>query len=151
MLLAVIPAGAQVITGRVVGVADGDTLTALEGRVRHKIRLNGIDAPEMGQPFSNQAKEYASSLAFGKTVTVRRRSTDRYGRMVADVELPGGGSLNREMVRAGLAWWFRRYAPKERELARLEREARDARRGLWAGPAPPVAPWEWRKQARPRP
>jgi endonuclease YncB( thermonuclease family) len=141
------PAGAQTITGRVVGVTDGDTLTVLEGRTQHKVRVHGIDAPEKGQPFSNRAQEYASALAFGKTVTVRRRDTDRYGRVVGEVELPGGADLGREMVRAGLAWWFRRYAPKDRDLPRLEAEARGARRGLWAD-RQPTPPWEWRKQER---
>ena len=71
---------------------------------------------------------------------------DQYGRLVADVILPDGRNLNRELVRAGLAWWYRRYAPHDAELEALEAEARAARRGLWADPHP-VPPWEWRRGA----
>ena len=68
---------------------------------------------------------------------------DRYGRTVGEVLLPDGRSLNRELVRAGLAWWYRRYAPDDQTLEQLEREARAAQRGLWADPNP-VSPWKWR-------
>ncbi len=68
---------------------------------------------------------------------------DRYGRTIADVILPDGRVLNRELVRAGFAWWYRRYAPEDETLEQLECEARGARRGLWAD-AEPVPPWEWR-------
>ncbi len=68
---------------------------------------------------------------------------DRYGRTVGVVLLPDGRSLNHELVRAGLAWWYRRYAPDDETLAQLERDARGAERGLWAD-AEPVPPWEWR-------
>ncbi len=57
--------------------------------------------------------------------------------------LPDGRVLNRELVRAGFAWWYRRYAPDDEMLAQLEQEAREAQRGLWAD-AEPVPPWEWR-------
>jgi micrococcal nuclease len=74
-------------------------------------------------------------LAFGKeVVTVKVRDKDRYGRTVADVILPDGKSLNHELVRAGYAWWFRKYAPHDRELEQLEKEAREAKRGLWSDP-----------------
>jgi len=129
---------------RVVGVSDGDTLTVLaDGNRQVKIRLNGVDAPETGQDFGSRAKQAASELAFGKIVTISPRDTDRYGRTVAEVILPDGRSLNREMVRSGLAWWYRQYAPADRQLAALESEAKGAHRGLWAQPNP-VAPWEWR-------
>jgi len=107
-------------TAKVVGISDGDTLTVLRDRSPIKIRLHGIDAPETGQDFGNRAKQGASALAFGKTVTVRPRDTDRYGRTVAEVILPDGRSLNRELVREGLALWHRRYAPADAELERLE-------------------------------
>lgn len=75
------------------------------------------------------------------------RDTDRYGRVVGEVLLPDGRSLNRELVRAGLAWWYRQYAPTDTLLAQLEAEARAAHQGLWSDPAP-VPPWAWRKQRR---
>lgn len=132
---------------RVVGVSDGDTLTVLrDGRTQVKVRLHGIDAPETGQDFGARAKQAASELAFGQVVTIRERDRDRYGRTVAEVILPDGASLNREMVWHGFAWWYRQYAPKDGDLARLEGEAKAARRGLWADPKP-VPPWEWRRGA----
>src|ERR1017187_5302864 len=94
-----------------------------------------------------RAKQFTGDLAFGKDVKVVVRDVDRYGRTVGEVMLPDGRSLNRELVRAGLAWWYQRYARHDEELARLETEARQARRGLWAD-AHPVAPWEFRTSAR---
>jgi endonuclease YncB( thermonuclease family) len=140
-------AGAEDFQRKVVGIADGDTITVLRNREPVRVRLNGIDAPEKAQPFATRAKEFTSSLAFGKVVTARVKDRDRYGRLVADVILPDGRNLNHELVRAGFAWWFRRYAPNDRALADLEAEAREAKRGLWADPKP-VPPWEWRATKR---
>lgn len=75
---------------------------------------------------------------------VRTRGTDRYGRTIADVILPDGRSLNHQMVREGMAWWYRAVVPGDRELERLEAEARAAKRGLWSQPHP-VPPWDWRR------
>ena len=132
-------------SARVVGVQDGDTITVLVDKTEVRVRLNGIDCPEKGQPFGHVAAELTSSLAFGKTVQVIDRGKDRYGRTLADVILPGGKSLNQELVRAGLAWWYRRYAPHDKTLANLEEEAREARRGLWQD-NDPIPPWLWRKK-----
>jgi endonuclease YncB( thermonuclease family) len=130
---------------KVVGVSDGDTLTVLTTeKQRVKLRLHGIAAPEAGQDFGSRAKQTASELAFGNPVTVRPIELDRYGRTVAEVILPDGRSLNHEMVRNGMAWWYRRYAPADSALASLEAEAKAAKRGLWAQ-AGAVPPWEWRK------
>lgn len=112
--------------GRVVGVADGDTITVLhEGRAE-VVRLHGIDAPEKRQPFGDRAKLFTVGLAFGQTIVVRAKDRDRYGRTVGNVILPDGRSLSQEVVRAGYAWWFRRYSAHPR-LAALETEARAAR------------------------
>jgi micrococcal nuclease len=131
-------------SARVVGISDGDTITVLRDRTGVRVRLHGIDAPETGQDFGSRAKQAASEMAFGQTVTVRPRDTDRHGRVVADVILPDGCSMNREMVATGMAWWDRRYAPADQELARLEAEAWAARRGLWSQPHR-IPPWQWRK------
>ena len=131
---------------KVVGISDGDTITVLAGREQVRVRLNGIDCPERGQPFGDRAKRRASKLAFGKDVTVRPFGTDRYGRTIADVTLPDGRVLNRELVAAGLAWHYRRYSHDE-TLAALERRAREARLGVWSDPRP-VAPWELRESRR---
>jgi endonuclease YncB( thermonuclease family) len=131
-------------SARVVGVSDGDSLTVLKGHTQIRVRLHGVDAPESEQDFGSRAKQTASALAFGKDVTVRPVDVDRYGRTVAVVVLPDGRVLNHELLRAGMAWWYRRYAPGDVTLARLEAEARAARRGLWAQ-ASPVPPWDWRR------
>ncbi|ODU01990.1 MAG: hypothetical protein ABS79_00985 [Planctomycetes bacterium SCN 63-9] len=144
-LISAAPSPPSDFPGRVVGVSDGDTVTVLTGAKQQvRVRLWGIDAPESGQDFGQRAKQAASDLAFGRQVTVKVHTTDRYGRTVAEIILPDGRSLNRELVRSGWAWWYRQYAPADRELASLEAEAKAAKRGLWSGPNP-VAPWEWRR------
>ena len=130
-------------SGEVVGISDGDTITVLRDRTPIRVRLHGIDCPESGQDFGSRAKAFTSGLAFGRVVQVVPRGQDRYGRVVADVVLPDGRSLNEELVRAGLAWRYRKYAPDDGALARLEAEARAAKsassvqrtRPLWAWPA----------------
>ncbi len=72
------------------------------------------------------------------------RDVDRYGRTVGEVILPDGRNLNQELVRAGLAWWYVRFAPRDRVLASLQAEASEAKRGLWTDKNP-VRPWEWRR------
>ena len=147
LALAATPLLAQDFTGRVVGISDGDTIRVLhEGRAE-RVRLWGIDAPESGQPWGTRARQFTGDLAFGKTVTVRVRDIDRYKRTVAEIILPDGRNLNQELVRAGMAWWYRQFAKRDTVLPELEQEARAARRGLWADPAP-VPPWEWRKAQR---
>jgi micrococcal nuclease len=85
-------------------------------------------------------------MVFGKDVVVKTHGCDRYGRILDDVFLTDGRSLNQELVRAGFAWWFRRYSNDE-TLAKLEAEARAAKVGLWADPHA-VPPWEYRKCCR---
>ena len=109
-----------------------------------KVRLHGIDCPERGQPFGSRAKQYTSEMAFGNEVEVRIKTTDRYGRIVGEVILPEGTSLNKELVYVGLAWWYRKYAPNDRTLKALEAGARAEKKGLWADKNP-IPPWEWRQ------
>lgn len=131
----------------VTAVHDGDTLNVIyEGRVI-RIRLDSVDAPETQQAFGGAARKFTAHLALGQTVTIVERDIDRYGRTVAVVTLQDGRNLNHELVRAGYAWWYRKYAAADSELQALESEARNAGLGLWAEAAP-VAPWEWRKQPR---
>ena len=136
-------AAAEEFSGKVIGVSDGDTVTVLRDKTPVKIRLNGIDCPETGQPFGSRAKEETSELVFGKSVRVIRRDTDRYGRTVADVYLSDGRMLNQELVRSGFSWWYRKYAPNDGTLSKLEDEAKAMKRGLWSQPGA-VAPWDWR-------
>lgn len=132
---------------RVVRVLDGDTIEVLKEGRPVRVRLYGIDTPERGQAFGSVARRFTADLCFGQNVLLREHGTDRYGRILADVILPDGRVLNQELVRAGLAWWYREYAPEARELEALEREARVARRGLWADPYA-VPPWEFRRERR---
>jgi micrococcal nuclease len=136
------------LTGKVVAVADGDTITVQQEMGPAKIRLQGIDAPEKAQPSGEQAKQFTTGLVLGKNVSVEVITKDKYGRTVGIVfvgEPPQ--CLNDELLRAGLAWWFRKYSPGDQRLARLEEEARKAKRGLWAE-AHPVPPWQWRHPER---
>lgn len=133
---------------KVVIVHDGDTLTALDAaNVQHKIRLHGIDAPEIGQPFGTKSRDRLTTLAKGKTALIHVRDHDRYGRVVAGIEV-AGDDLGHRLVADGLAWHYTRYS-KDARLAAAERDARAAKRGLWADKAP-VPPWEWRASAKDR-
>jgi endonuclease YncB( thermonuclease family) len=129
------------LLGSVVAIHDGDTLTLLVGTVQHKIRLNGIDAPELGQPFAQRSRQFLADLCFGKSVTVTVVDVDKYGREVGNVFV-GQALSNEELVRAGLAWHYKQYS-KDATLAALEVEARSGKRGLWADPNP-IPPWEFR-------
>jgi endonuclease YncB( thermonuclease family) len=136
------------LTGRVVGITDGDTLTVLDdARRQTKVRLAEIDTPESRQPYGNRARQVLSDLAFGKSVRVVVQNTDRYGRTVGRIHA-GAVDVNAEMVRQGAAWVYRQYS-RDPSLLRLEQQAREARRGLWALPeAERIPPWEWRTAAR---
>lgn len=143
--LTVLPASAD-FSGKVVGVIDGDSIRVMRSGKAEEVRLQGIDCPEKGQPYGKRAKQFTSEQAFGKVVTVQEKGHDRYGRTLADVILPDGRNLNHELLKAGLAWWFRKYS-KDASLGDLEDEARLAMRELWADPQP-VPPWEWRNRSR---
>ncbi|MCI0557115.1 MAG: thermonuclease family protein [Nitrososphaera sp.] len=140
--LCVPSAFAEQVFGKVVSVADGDTITVLVGRKQIKVRLAEIDAPEKRQPFGTRAKQVMSELVFGKTVGVVAVDRDRYGRTVGQV-FAESGNINEKMVQLGYAWVYRKYA-KNQKLFGLERMAREARRGLWRDPKA-VPPWEWRR------
>jgi len=134
-------------SGKVIAVKDGDTLGIMKEGRQINVRLYGIDCPEKFQPFGRKAKEFASNLVFDKTVKVIEHGGDRYGRTIGEVFLPDHRSLNHELVKAGFAWWYIRYAPKDAELAEIERQAREKRLGLWSDPRP-IPPWEYRKMQR---
>jgi len=128
--------------GTVVGVADGDTITVLRNKEPIKVRLHGVDCPEKKQPFGQKAKQFTSDLVFGKNVTVRVVTIDKYRRTVAEVFI-GNRSLNAELLRSGMGWWFRKYSPKDERLEALEAVARTHKRGLWSD-LHPLAPWAFR-------
>lgn len=148
LLIAVIPAAlAETITGKVVAIADGDTITVLQDETPIKVRLHGIDCPENGQDFGRAAKDYAAEQCFQDEVTVVVTDTDRYGRKVGLIVLADGRILNHELVAAGLAHWYKRYAPRDQSLERLQAEAKAAKRGLWSRPDV-IAPWDFRRGER---
>jgi endonuclease YncB( thermonuclease family) len=133
----------QTFTGRVVEVTDGDTYDvrrSIGGEVT--IRLHGTDAPESTQSYGRAATRTARRITGGKNVRVAVEDIGRYGRAVARIEV-GGGDLGALLIERGLAWHYEQYAPNETEYARLERQARNAGRGLWSQ-ANPVPPWAWR-------
>lgn len=138
-----IAAHAADFTGPVVSILDGDTLEVLNGHHADRIRLSGIDCPEKGQAYGKRAKQAASALAFGKDVTIQTHGHDKYKRTLGDVLLPDGMNLNQELVKQGWCWWYRKYAPRDTVLEGLEKDGREAKKGLWADPQP-VPPWEWR-------
>jgi endonuclease YncB( thermonuclease family) len=133
---------AEEFAGRVVGVTDGDTIRVLHAGRADVVRVQGVDAPEKRQAYGERARRFVADLVFDRTVTVRATGRDRNGRLLGDVVLPDGRHLSEELIRAGYAWWFRKYS-RDLRLARLEEEARAARRGLWADRTP-EAPWEFR-------
>jgi micrococcal nuclease len=134
------------LSGKVVAVADGDTLTVLdESKTQHKIRLAGIDAPEKGQAFGTKARENLAAKVFGQNVRVEVIDVDRYRREVGRIYL-GERFINMEMVRDGFAWRYVQY-DKPGEFAAVEADAREHRRGLWVDPNP-TPPWEWRRAKR---
>jgi endonuclease YncB( thermonuclease family) len=145
-------AGSQTLTGRVVRIADGDTVTVLDAtNTQHRIRLQGIDAPESHQAFGTQSKKSLSDLIFDKDVTVVYDKRDQYSRLVGKI-LFEGKDINLEQVKAGMAWHYREYereqSPQDRELyARAEDEAHSARRGLWAD-VNPIEPAEFRRDEK---
>ena len=152
LALAAQTAHSGVLWGRVVKVADGDTITVLDASLgQHKVRLAGIDAPEKAQPFGNVSRLSLASQVAGKEVRVHTGKVDRYGRSVG-VVFVGGTDVNRAQLERGVAWWYRGYAreqsPADRvAYSRAEEGAREARRGLWADKHP-VAPWDWRRAGR---
>ncbi len=133
--------------GKVVRVTDGDTIKVMREGKEVKIRLAGIDCPEKDQPYGDESKQFTSALTLGQIVTVKAKTTDQYGRIVADVISPERVNLNQQLVWAGLAWWYRKYAPDDSTLAEMETKAKEAKRGLWTDKTP-VPPWEWRKGKR---
>jgi micrococcal nuclease len=112
----------------VVSALDGDTIEVLRNGRAEKIRLNGIDCPEKGQAFGNNAKHATSALVFGKDVTLQTHGKDKYERTIGDVILPDGMNLNQELVKEGWCWWYRKYAPLDTELEQQSSRARGRER-----------------------
>lgn len=137
-------AASETLTGRVVGIADGDTVTLLTPKKEQvRVRLAQIDAPESKQDFGSRSKQELSGMVYGRDVTVVVETTDRYGRKVGTI-MVDGIDANLEQVRRGMAWVYTYYA-KDPAYFAAERDARAAKRGLWAHPSP-VPPWDFRRR-----
>ena len=138
---------AEYLTGKVISITDGDTVTVLTDKKQTKVRLAEIDTPEKNQPYGKKAKKALSDFIFGKTVRIEVDTIDRYGRTVGKIFLDNL-NINKEMVRAGHAWVYIQYA-KDKTLFALEKEARVNQLGLWALPeGERIAPWQWRRGKR---
>jgi endonuclease YncB( thermonuclease family) len=147
--LLVLSAPAVAWEARVVNVADGDTITIepIEGGDRAKVRLHGIDCPETKQPYGQTAKAFVSKAVLFKTVDIQPspQGKDRYGRIVAVIEIPGVGVLQELLLEVGLAWVYPQYCKNCGAWEAMEAEARRQRNGLWTEDKP-IEPWEWRKR-----
>lgn len=155
------PALSAQLECRVIGIADGDTLTCLTAdKKQERIRLRGIDAPERKQPFGERSRQNLSDLAYGKTATIHWTKRDRWGRIIGAVwvepaDCPGCGhtlDAGRAQLARGMAWWYRQYAKEqpleERRAYKFEQaEARARSVGLWREPQP-IPPWDWRRGKR---
>jgi endonuclease YncB( thermonuclease family) len=154
-------ASAATLEGRVVSIADGDKIAVLDAtKQQHRIRINGIDAPEKDQAFGERSKKNLSRMAFQKDARLECHKTDRYKRKVCKVwvqpsDCPACGKtldVGRAQAIAGLAWWYRAYAKEQtaEDQSRYESaedEARLRKWGLWQEKEP-VPPWEWRRQSK---
>ncbi len=140
------------LTGRVVAVADGDTVTLRDDAGRqHRIRLQGIDAPENDQPHGNASKEALTQWVLNRDVAVEHQKRDSYRRILGKVLLDGE-DINLRMVRTGMAWHYKRYQADQRwddrwRYAWAQWRAQSERKGLWVEPDP-MPPWDFRRQQR---
>jgi len=136
---------ATIITGKVIGVTDGDTIKVLQNHTQYKIRLYGIDTPEKRQDFGMRAKQFTSGLVYGKNVKVVEKDVDRYGRIVGLVYVGGDTCVNQEIVKNGFAWVYKRYCKDDfcKDWIKFEEQARSSKVGLWSHPTP-IPPWEFR-------
>lgn len=132
------------IVGKVVRVKDGDTIVVLDdSKTQYTIRVADIDCPEKKQAFGSKAKWFVSDEIFSKTVLVKKKNKDRYGRIVGYV-LYDGKNLSEELLKAGLAWHYKKYSKSVR-FQKLEDEARMKKVGLWRDPNA-VAPFLFRRK-----
>ncbi len=155
LVCAILPCTAadQWVEGRVVHVNDGDTAVVDVAGRSLRVRFYGVDAPERAnrdwpaQPYSRKATAFMHALIDGRHVRVRLTGERTHAREVGEIFVDGR-SASQDIVGVGLAWWNTKFAPRDRELQRLEADARAARRGLWRDPRP-VAPWVHRARHRP--
>jgi endonuclease YncB( thermonuclease family) len=151
LALSAVPAFAEELTGEVIAVQDGDTVTLLgDANQLTKIRLAEIDAPELKQPYGNASKRMLSALVYRKDVTVVTKTIDKYGRTVGRI-YEGDTDVNLTMVKQGGAWAYRKYLTDDTILA-AEGHAKAAAAGIWGLQKDQrMPPWEWRHRGKPAP
>lgn len=133
------------LTGRIVGVKDGDTVVVLDS-LNHQttLRLAEVDCPEKSQPFGTKAKQFTSDQIYRKEIKYIVTDIDRYGRSIAMIYYDDNKYLSAELIKNGLGWHYKRYSVSE-ELANFENSARLQKIGLWYDKNP-IEPWEWRRR-----
>ena len=147
LLMVTLSVSAENLTGKVVRVSDGDTFVLLvDGNKQVRVRLHGIDAPEMsgGQPYCRQSRQALADMIASQTVTVRVHNYDRYKRAVGVVINEKGVDVNLQMIKTGMAWHYS-YFDDTPAYSRAEKEARNAKKGLWKDNNP-INPYQWRKR-----
>ena len=140
MAILVIASPLFALSGKVVSIHDGDTITVLQGKRQIKVRLFGIDAPELKQPYGKKSKQFLVNLVAGQMVEVEESGEDRYKRTIGTIYL-NGTDINAQMVENGYAWVYRKFSKK---YTPQESKAKKQGLGLWRDKEP-IPPWEWRK------
>jgi ATP-dependent hsl protease ATP-binding subunit hslU len=128
------------ISGQVIKISDGDTITILQNKTQIKVRLFGIDAPELKQPYGKKSKQFLANLIAGEVVEVDENGKDRYKRTIGTIYL-NGADINAQMVANGYAWAYRKFSKK---YTVQESRAKKQGLGLWRDKEP-TPPWEWRR------
>lgn len=142
VILTLSPCHAESFIGKCVGIYDGDTIRVEYEGEDYDIRLDGVDCPEENQSFHKEARQFTSDLLSGKDILVELIDEDQYGRCIARVKI-GYRDLSLELVRAGLAWHYKKYS-SDPAIAQAEEEAKKKKKGIWSMENP-VAPWEHRQ------
>ena len=129
------------LSGKAVSIHDGDTITILQNKQQIKVRLFGIDAPELKQPYGKKSKQFLANLIADKVVEVEENGKDRYKRTIGTIYL-NGADINAQMVANGYAWAYRKFSKK---YTAQESQAKSQKLGLWRDKEP-IPPWEWRRR-----
>ena len=144
-----IPDGRKV-SGTATAVHDGDTITMVAAGLKYQVRLNGIDAPELAQPYGPEARKALAALVLWKKVTVLSMGVDKYGRTIGNIysgrsQKGRGATINAQMVQDGWAWRYRQYS-NSWALMSHEANAQAHKLGLWVNTEKPEPPWVFRRK-----
>ena len=141
------PVYAQSLTGKVIGIKDGDTVVVIDAANNQTtLRLAEVDCPEKSQAFGTKAKQFTSNQVYLKEVKYIVTDTDRYGRSIAKIYYDDNKYLSAEIIKNGMGWQYKQYSTSKL-LASLEQEARNNKRGLWVEPNP-IYPSDFRRSKK---